>query len=170
MRGFVNKYTITWYWVSKSQPSREQSTIAGLIAVWCGHVTRDTWHVCVMCHAAETGETMLGPALCLWKLQELKVKVWWWDQQIWLGISFSSGSTRPQQTCRPCLMILYSEKASLSSKKLLWMGVKTSDLMLSLHKQEALRNLATKPPLSASIVQHCQILSNISCMPGQNKI
>ena len=46
MRGFVNKYTLTWYWVSKSQPCREQSTIAGLIAGWCGHVTRDT---CVWC-------------------------------------------------------------------------------------------------------------------------
>ena len=38
--------TQTWYRVLKSQPCREQSTIGGLIAGWCGHVTRDT---CVWC-------------------------------------------------------------------------------------------------------------------------
>ena len=38
--------TLIWYRVLKSQPCREQSTIAGLIAGWCGHVTRDT---CVWC-------------------------------------------------------------------------------------------------------------------------
>ena len=44
------------------------------------------------------------------------------------------------------------------------------EMLVSLPRQAAWRNLATKQPLSASIEQHCQILSNISCMPGQNKI
>ena len=167
MRGFVNKYTITWYWVSKSQPCREQSTIAGLIAVWCGHVTRDT---CVWC------VTLRRRARQCWGRRSVygSYKNWRWRSGD--GISKSDWGYHSVQAqhgpSRHAGLVWWycTQRRPLLSKKLLWMGVKTSHLMLSLHKQEALRNLATKPPLSASIVQHCQILSNISCMPGQNKI
>ena len=116
MRGFVNKNNLVLSIKVATMQRTKYDSWSDCWLVW----PRDTWHVCVMCHAAETGETMLGPALCLWKLQELKVKVWWWDQQIWLGISFSSGSTLPQQTCRPCHTALTatagSEKLSTQTK------------------------------------------------------
>ena len=136
---------------------------------------RDTWHVCVMCHARRRARQCEGRRSVYgsyknwrwrsddgisksdWGYHSVQAQhgptrhaghVWWYSTQ-----------RRPLLTKNVTIVNGYWNKLSFDV-----------EMLVSLHRQAAWRNLATKQPLSASIEQHCQILSNISCMPGQNKI